>query len=78
MDLLGPRGLNKQYINHIDNYIANHIDDPIDVAPFFDLHQPSLKEKQFTFSVETLFTLNLQFLKGVFVINFSHVFCKYY
>ena len=66
--------LNKQYINHIDNYIANHIDDPIDIAPFLDLHQPSLKEEQFLFNVETLFTFNLQFLKRVFLVNFSHFF----
>ena len=50
--------LNKQYINHIDDY----------------LHQTSLKEKQFIFNVETLFTLSLQFLKRVFLINFSHFF----
>ena len=66
--------LNKQCINHIDDYIANHIDDPIDIAPFLDLHQASLKEKQFIFNVETLFTLSLQFLKRVFLINFSHFF----
>ena len=66
--------LNKQYINHIDDYIANHIDDPIDIAPFLDLHQASLKEKQFIFNVETLSTLSLQFLKCVFLINFSHFF----
>ena len=66
--------LNKQYINHIDDYIANHIDNPIDIAPFLDLHQASLKEKQFIFNVETLFTLSLQFLKRVFLINFSHFF----
>ena len=66
--------LDKQYINHIDHYISNHIDDPIDIAPFLDLHQASLKEKQFIFNVETLFTLSLQFLKRVFLINFSHFF----
>ena len=66
--------LNKQYINHIDDYIANHIDDPIDIAPFLDLHQASLKEKQFFFNVKTLFTVSLQFLKRVFLINLSH-FC---
>ena len=66
--------LNKQYINHIDDYKANYIDDPVDIAPFLDLHQTSLKEKQFIFNVETLFTLSLQFLKRVFLINFSHFF----
>ena len=66
--------LNKQYINHTDDYIANHIDDPVDIAPFLDLHQASLKEKQFIFNVETLFTLSLQFLKRVFLINFSNFF----
>ena len=66
--------LNKQYINHIDNYIINHTDDPIDIAPICDWHQASLKEKQFIFNVKTLFTLSLQFLKRVFLINLSHFF----
>ena len=47
-----------------EQYI-NHIDD---YKPAF------LKEKQFIFNVETLFTLSLQFLKRVFLINFSHFF----
>ena len=63
--------LNKQYINHVDNYIVSHIDDPIDVAPFLNLHQASLKE---SFNVKTLFTLSLQFLERVFLINFLHFF----
>ena len=66
--------LNKQYINHIDDYIANYVDDLIDIAPFLDFHKVSLKEKQFIFNVKTLFTLTLQFSKGVFLINFSHFF----
>ena len=66
--------LNKQYINHIDDYIAKHIDGPIGIAPFLNLYQASLKEKQFIFNIETLFTLSLQFLKGVFLIIFSHFF----
>ena len=37
---------NKKYINHIDDYITNHIVDPIDIAPFLDLHQASLKERK--------------------------------
>ena len=40
----------------IIDYTANHIDDPIDIASFLDLHQASLKQK-FIFNVETLFTL---------------------
>ena len=31
-----------QFHDHIDDYIANHIDDPIDIVPFLDLHQASL------------------------------------
>ena len=68
--------LNKQYINHIDNYIPNHIDDPIDIAPFLDLYQAYLKEKQFIFNVETFFTLSFQFLKGVFLINVPQFFAN--
>ena len=66
--------LSKQYINHIDDCIANHIDGQIDIAPFLDLHQASLKDKQFIFNIETLSTLSLEFLKRVFLINFSHFF----
>ena len=62
---------NKQYINHIEDYIANHIDDPTNIAPFLDLHQAALKEKQFVFSVETLFTLILQSQKRFFLVSFS-------
>ena len=58
----------------MEDYIANHIDDPIDIAPSLDLHQYSLKEKQFIFNVETLFTVSLEFLKHVLLINFSHFF----
>ena len=64
--------LNKQYIN--SQYIANHTDNLINIAHFLDLHQASLKEKQFIFNVESLFTLSLQFLKRIFLINFSHIF----
>ena len=46
--------LNKQYINYIDDYTTNHIDDAIDTAPFLDLHQASLKEKKKFFSVEII------------------------
>ena len=44
--------LNKQCINHIDDYIASHIDDPIGTVPFLDLHQATLKEKQFHFMLK--------------------------
>ena len=33
-------------MSHIDDYIANHVDDPIGIAPFLDLHQASAKEKE--------------------------------
>ena len=68
--------LSKQYISHTDDYIANHIDNPINITFFLDLYQASLKEKQFIFNDEILFTLSLQFLKRVFLINFSHFFAN--
>ena len=31
-------------MSHIVDCIANHVDNPIDIAPFHDLHQASAKE----------------------------------
>ena len=44
MDLKTP--LNKQYMSHIDDYIANHVDDAIDIVLFLDLRQASAKERE--------------------------------
>ena len=49
-------------MSHIDDYRANHVDHPINVAPFLGLHQAAAKEreKKLFFNVETLLTLSLQ------------------
>ena len=33
-------------MSYIDDYIANYVDDPIDLVPFLDLHQASAKERE--------------------------------
>ena len=33
-------------MSHIDDYIANHVDDPINIAPFLGLHQAAAKERE--------------------------------
>ena len=33
-------------MSHIDDYIANYVHDPIDIAPFIHLHQASAKERE--------------------------------
>ena len=65
--------LNKQYINHIDDYITSQIDDPIDIAPFRDLRQASLKENNLLLMLK-LFLHLVYNSWSVSFLSISHIF----